>query len=377
MEDHTKRYRIGKDRSVLVTRRTFLKGVGGISAILASGVAPALIREAGPSALRKVKFTLPWMFVGGHAFEFAAQKMYWKNRGLDVELFRGRGSGAATKQVGTGEFDFGEASYTVMLAEVAKGLDVVAIGAKLQKSPIGISCRKDANVKVPKDMEGKRLVQAVGSGDTVLYPAFAAAAGFDPKKVNTYLAAPDKLIPIVLGGQSECMGVYWVSNGATFAIKSPGPTEFLYGDYGIQGLDLGLIANRKIIKSDPKLTQDIVDGAMEGLKYQLLEPEKALDIMAEAKPEVKTIERKELITHLGNTNFLAFGPAVEAHGLGWMDPKDQAVTREIIMKYMDIKELPPSEKLFTNQFAGKIKLAPEEWKKAKTWANQFAPKKQV
>ena len=77
------------------SRRSFLAGSTSLGLILAAGAAPAFISEAGASKLRKVSFMLPWLFVGGHAFEFAAQKIYWKNRGLDVSIARGYGSGAA------------------------------------------------------------------------------------------------------------------------------------------------------------------------------------------------------------------------------------------------------------------------------------------
>ena len=61
------------------SRRTFLTGSTSLGLILAAGTAPAFIREAGASKLRKVSFMLPWLFVGGHSFEFAAQKIFWKN----------------------------------------------------------------------------------------------------------------------------------------------------------------------------------------------------------------------------------------------------------------------------------------------------------
>ena len=73
------------------SRRTFLTGSPSLGLILAAGTAPAFIREAGASKLRKVSFMLPWLFVGGHSFEFAAQKIFWKNRGLDVSIARGYG----------------------------------------------------------------------------------------------------------------------------------------------------------------------------------------------------------------------------------------------------------------------------------------------
>jgi hypothetical protein len=48
-ERHLKTFKGG------ITRREALKGIGGIAAILATGTAPSLIREAGPSAATAVR----------------------------------------------------------------------------------------------------------------------------------------------------------------------------------------------------------------------------------------------------------------------------------------------------------------------------------
>ncbi|MFQ5930942.1 MAG: ABC transporter substrate-binding protein [Nitrospiraceae bacterium] len=363
MDKYTRRYRIGNNQEVGVTRRSFLKGIGGLSVLLASGTAPTFIREAGASEPRKVTFMLPWLFVGGHAFEFAAQKTYWKKRGLDVSIARGYGSGASCKTISAGKVMFGEASYGVMVNGVSKGLDVVAIGAKLQKSPIAISCRKDTGVRTAKDLEGRSLVQSAASGDTVMFPGFTRAAGLDASKVNRTMVHPSKLISTVVNKQADCTGTYYVSNAASLAFHTP-TVHFLYADYGLQTLDLGLITRSDMIKKDSQLVQDIVDGAMEGLKLQLTEPEKALDIMIAAKPELKTKPRDLLLTHIGNTNALSIGPAVEKKGLGWMDTQDQQRTRRVVIEY-----------LFTNRFAGNVKLTAEEWAKAKAWAKPYDPSK--
>ena len=217
MAHHTKRYKIGNDKAVGVTRRTFLKGIGGFSLVMAAGTAPAFIREAGASKMRKVSFMLPWLFVGGHAFEFVAEVEGWKKRGLDVSIFRGYGSGASCKTISAGKVMFGEASYGVMVNGVAAGLDVVAIGAKLQKSPIAISCRADVGVDSPKGLEGHSLVQWAASGDTVMFPGFARATGIDPAKIERTMVHPSKLISTVLNKQADCTGTYYVSNAAARA----------------------------------------------------------------------------------------------------------------------------------------------------------------
>ena len=356
------------------SRRSFLAGSTSLGLILAAGAAPAFIREAGASTMRKVSFMLPWLFVGGHAFEFAAQEIYWKNRGLDVSIARGYGSGAATKAVSVGQAMFGEASYGVVVLGASKGLDVVCIGAKLQRSPIAISCRADSGIKTVKDLEKGHIVQAANSGDTVMFDGFARAAGIDGSKVKRTMVHPSKLLSTVLNKKADCQGAYYVSNSATLALKTPS-VHFLYADFGLQTLDLGLITSGDMIKKDPELVQLMVDGAMEGLKLQLLEPEKALDFMIAAKPELKTVPRKLLLTHTGNTNALSIGPAVEKHGLGWMDEEDQIKTRNVVIKYMNAKNVPPVSELFTNRFAGNIKLTAAEWARAKELAAPYDPSK--
>jgi len=365
---------IEQKRATRQSRRTFLTGSTSLGLILAAGTAPAIIREAGASTMRKVSFMLPWLFVGGHAFEFAARDVYWKKKGLDVSVARGYGSGAATKAVSVGQAQFGEASYGVVVQGVSKGLDVVCIGAKLQRSPIAISCRADSGIRTPKDLEKGHIVQAANSGDTVMFNGFTRAAGIDGSKVKRTMVHPSKLLSTVLNKKADCQGAYYVSNSATLALKTPS-VHFLYADYGMQTLDLGLITRGDMIRKDPELVQMMVDGAMEGLKLQLLDPEGALDIMIAARPELKTRPRKLLLTHAGNTNALSIGPAVEKHGLGWMDEADQTKTRDVVIKYMNAEGVPPIGKLFTNRFAGNIKLSAAEWAKAKELAAPFDPSK--
>lgn len=357
-----------------ISRRSFVGGAGGLGLVFASGVAPAFIREAGASKMRDVSFMLPWLFVGGQAYEFAAQKLFWKKRGLNVKIFRGYGSSAACKAISAGQAMFGEASYSVMVNGVSKGLDTVAIGAKLQKSPILITCRKDTGIRSPKDLEGRSLVQSASSGDAVMFPGFVRAAGIDGSKVNITTMHPSKLLSTVLNKQADCVGTYYVSASPVLTFKTE-MVNFLYADFGLQTLDLGLLTKAEVIKNEPKLVQAIVDGAMEGLKMQLLEPDKTLDIMIAAKPELKTKPRKILMGQLGNTNALAFGPAVEKNGLGWMAPEDQKRTRDVVIKYMKAKNVPPVDKLFDNSFAGNVKLSAGEWAKAKAWGAKYDPGK--
>jgi len=174
-----------------------------------------------------------------------------------------------------------------------------------------------------------------------MMPGFAKTAGIDINKMKRNLVHPSKLISSVLNKQADCTSTYYVSNAASLARKTPA-VHFMYADYGLQTLDLGLISHSDMVKNEPKLVQTVVDGAMEGLKLQLLDPENSLDYMIAAQPKLKTKPRELLLIHSGNTNLLSIGPAVEQNGLGWMNESDQTRTRNVVIKYMNGKNVPQS-----------------------------------
>jgi len=58
---------------------------------------------------------------------------------------------------------------------------------------------------------------------------------------------------------------------------------------------------------------------------------------------------------------LGFVPAFKERGLGYIDPKLAEVTRQSVETYMGIKNIPPVDQLYTNQFVGSVRLTPAEW----------------
>jgi hypothetical protein len=68
-------------------------------------------------------------------------------------------------------------------------------------------------------------------------------------------------------------------------------------------------------------------------------------------------------------------PEVEKHGLGYLDPEAVKRTRETVMTYMGAKDVPAAEQLYTNAFAGKIKLTPAQWATVRESVKRYVPVK--
>ena len=148
-----------------ISRRTFLAGSA------ATAIAVSRVPAARAQAPTKVKFTLPWIPHGGYTHVFVAKKLgYWEKRGLDVSIDRGFGSGEVCKTLGLGQYEFGSLDLGVMINCVAKGMDLVATGGLSPRSP-SASSRSPRRTSGTRDLEGKKVAFATGSGDFQLWPA--------------------------------------------------------------------------------------------------------------------------------------------------------------------------------------------------------------
>jgi len=107
----------------------------------------------------------------------------------------------------------------------------------------------------------------------------------------------------------------------------------------------------------------------------LLDPDGAIDIFLKAVPEVAISAGGRLNTQVGLGIFLVnmIDDAAKEHGLGYSDPKEYQSMLDMVMQYA----VSPGDKrpevadLFTNDFAGKVTLTPDEWAQAAAKAQPY------
>ena len=353
-----------------MTRRNFL--AGSAAATLAVG------RPARAQAPTKVKFTLPWIPHGGYTHVFVAKKLgYWEQRGLDVTIDRGFGSGEVCKTLGLGQYEFGSLDLGVMINCVSKGLDLVATGVLSPRSPVGIFALTKKGIRAPRDLEGKRVAFATGSGDFQLWPAFVKATGIDDAKVQKVFMGPEALIKSLIEEQIDAEGNFYGSIAPSVWAQGLDLTPILYEDYGVKMYSLVFATRSKIVKEQPELCSRFMDGVMEGLAYTYLHPNESIDIHLQMVKEFQgSPTNREVVKHgQGVMTAMGLAPEVEKNGLGFMDPEMVKRTRETVMNYMGAKDVPAAEQLYTNAFAGKTKLTSAQWSTIRESVKRYVPVK--
>ena len=109
-------------------------------------------------ALTKVKLQLKWLNQAQFAgYYLAADKGYYKDMGLDVELLPGGPDVVPSQKVLTGAADIGIDWVGSLLANRDKGQPLVDIGQFYQSSGMLLISKKTANINSVADLKGKKV----------------------------------------------------------------------------------------------------------------------------------------------------------------------------------------------------------------------------
>src|ERR1700693_82669 len=145
---------------MLISRRSALKGmgIGGLGATVLGAAGWPRAPPAISQGAIKVSFTTSWVPEGPNLFAYVARdKGFWKERGLEVSVARGSGSGTAIQATAAGTFDFGMGATPTAIIQASKGLGVTCIGQLNYDALMGVGVLADSPIKSPREIEGKML----------------------------------------------------------------------------------------------------------------------------------------------------------------------------------------------------------------------------
>jgi NitT/TauT family transport system substrate-binding protein len=350
-----------------ISRRAFSAGFAAVAA-------PALLRcRQALAAPARTSIALPWIPHGGYAFVFAAKKLgYWTD--LDVQIDRGFGSGETCKRVALGQYDFGLADFATMVKLADDGLPLVCIGMVNHVSQLGILSLKASNIAAPRDLEGKVMGTTAGSADYALWPAFVAATGINADKVGINIVGPELRLRLLTERKLDAIGSVYGSDAPIFLSRDIPYNLMLHAKYGLEMYSNAIITQRDRVQKEPEKCQAMIAGVMAGLKYSFLEPEKTTEIHLEMVKEYESASTDRKFINYGvliNTA-VSLAPYLADTGLGHLEENLVSGTQDKIVKYLGVKAAQAPSALYTNQFAGKVRLTAEEWAAVRQSVKDYA-----
>jgi NitT/TauT family transport system substrate-binding protein len=254
-----------------------------------------------PARAESVTFITDFGFNGRHAYYYVAlDRGYYRDAGLDVTLVRGSGSADAIRKVGAGAAQIGFADAgSLVLARANDGLPVRMIAVVYAAPPQAIYTTQDSGIRKPQDLAGHRIADSAGSANTLLFGAYAKAAGIDAAKVTWQLADGGALPALLATGRAEAVGQFTVGEPLLAAAVAPKKlVRFAYRDVGLDYYGNGIIASEELIAREPDMLRRFVAATVRGMRDAFADPAMAGETIAryqkQIKPEIGAAEIEQV-----------------------------------------------------------------------------------
>ncbi len=312
-------------------------------------VALVALSLAGASAyaLDNVSLRLNWYLGGLHVpFYYGKERGIFAAEGIDLTINEGRGSANTVQVVAAGSDTFGMADSSSVVATAARGAEVKSVMSLLNSTGFSVVSLAEANIRTPKDLEGKKV--AVSPGDPLgsLLQAVCKANNVDCDKVSMVQVDPAAKVVSVLEKRADAL--LGGADDQYFLIKQRGfnPSAMRYADWGANIVGMTIVTKTDLIKTNPDLIRRFVRASVKSWEEAKKNPGAAVDAALKAKPD---LNRQSTLDQLMVDIDLLDSKNSKGR-IGWGAQADWEQTLAILKQYRDVKTDAPWTAFHTNEF---------------------------
>jgi putative hydroxymethylpyrimidine transport system substrate-binding protein len=272
-----------------------------------------------PKGSKRVTLMLDYFPNADHAGIYAAQAAGdFKQAGLDVEIRQPADPSAPIKQVAEGRVDLAISYEPEVFRARDKGLNVVSIGALVNKPLTSIISLPEAKIRKPADLKGKTVGTAGIDYQTAYLDTILDEAGV-PRDAVKERNVGFSLTPALLTGKVDAvLGAFWNYEGTELKLKGKRPRIIRMEDAGVPTYDeLVLVANADALDRDGDKLRAFIGALSRGVRELRANPDKGIEGLLNANPDLDPeLQRAAVKVTLP----LMVPP--EGKPFGWQDPKE-------------------------------------------------------
>jgi putative hydroxymethylpyrimidine transport system substrate-binding protein len=304
--------------------------------------------EDGSAEAQPLTLTLDFYPNPDHAGIYMAQKLgYFEEAGLDVAIETPSDPAAPIKLVAAGQSDLAISYEPEVALAHEKGLDVIAVGALVNRPLTSLIWLKKSGIKGVGGLEGKTVATAgIPYQDAFLATILARVklSPADVKSVNVGFG----LLPALLGGSAQAMlGGFLNVEGVDLRERGKGPVVTSVDRLGVPTYDeLVLVASRSRLEEDPEKFRLFLAALQRGTDAAVKQPNAAAKAVLEAngdlEPKLTEAEVKATLPLLG--------AQTPGQPYGYMDPAEWETFSGWMRDNGLIDSLPQPSELLTNDY---------------------------
>jgi putative hydroxymethylpyrimidine transport system substrate-binding protein len=283
-----------------------------------------------------------------HAGIYMAQKLgYFEDAGLDVSVHTPADPAAPIKLLAAGQTDLAISYEPEVLLAKEQGLDVLAVGALVNRPLTSMIWLKKSGIKGIGDLRGKTIATAgIPYQDAYLKTILGRAnlSPADVKAVNVGFG----LLPAILGGRAQAMlGGFSNVEGVDLRLRGSDPVVTPVDKLGVPSYDeLVLVAQRKRLEEDPQEFRLFLAALARGTAAAAKSPQATTKALLEANPDLDPkLTKAEVAATLP-----LLSPPLHGHPYGYMDPAAWATFTGWMRDNGLTSSLPPTSSVLSNAY---------------------------
>ena len=282
-----------------------------------------------------------------HVGIYEAEKLgYFDDAGLEVGIETPTDPAAPIKEVAAGRTDLAISYEPEVALAHEQGLDVVAVGAIVDRPLTSLIWLGDSKIKRLRDLRGKTIATAGIPYQQAFLQTILARAKLSPNDVKT-VAVGLNLLPAILGGKAQAMlGGFSNVEGVDLRLRGRNPTVTPVDQLGVPPYDeLVLVAQGSAVAENPEPVRLFLAALARGTAAAQQAPRAATQALVDANKDLdpKVTEAQveatlPLLSRAGKRPFGYMDPRAWDEFIGWM--RDNEL----------ISGLPPASELLTNEY---------------------------
>jgi NitT/TauT family transport system substrate-binding protein len=256
-------------------------------AVIATVAAIATFATATRAAdLTKITFQLNYPAAGYNAgYEFAVEKGFYRDVGLDVTIEPGNGSQITAQLVAAGKADIAFADASPVMKLISQGAKMKVLATILQGNPNQVTALKKTGLKSVADMKGRSVAMPNGGSQVAMFPLVLAANGLKETDIKMVNMPPDSMVPSLLQGTVDVILGSVDAYGPQLKSMNVETDNFLFIDSGAPTVSTSIVASDAFLAAHPDQAKAFVAASLKGWYAALDDQPAAIAAMKKMFPD--------------------------------------------------------------------------------------------
>jgi putative hydroxymethylpyrimidine transport system substrate-binding protein len=318
-----------------------------LAAVLLAGCGERKEPTAAAPAQQRLRLMLDYFPNADHAGIYAAKDSgAFSRAGLDVQIQTPSDPAAPLKLLAAGKVDLAISYEPELLLARDKGLQLVAVGALVQKPLTAIISIGKHAIADPKDLKGKTVGTAGIPYQSAYLKAILARAGVDPSSVKE-VNVGFNLVPAMKTKKVDAtLGAFWNYEGVQLRLDKERPKIIRMENVGVPTYqELVIVARRQDLGKGGERVRRFVRALGQGQAALRSNPAAGVEPLLKANPDLQ----RDLQLESVKATLPVFFPAADKP-FGWMDPAEWARYGDWMYSNKLLSRPPNAARALTDEF---------------------------